>query len=332
MSLWQKEFWLTYWVAIRRCRKDSRSRQIVIRTTVRLLILPLYFCILGITLAQSGDSLWIIVFDCLILSCAFLIVMAFRKSHQREDALLRLSPTTKRQVIDDELIPKDVKQHLTNDAVIKAALLARGLSESFLKTKELPDNISIETRRNLIESLRKHNLWDKLDVEERDLLHIADGHWTWEQIHLLASWCEQLRLLRWVLGLDARIVPLALFPKPDASLVTEIINKGGALFASKTVLATWDIRLERDIARTYFLRCLAEQQSRGLFGGPPEFVQWAQNVQAELASPSQDILVRAKAISELDTDDLAYLRAIAITRYEYSNSLLSKLAGMGLVG
>ncbi len=201
-------------------------------------------------------------------------------------------------------MPSAVWQYLVERTIIKANLLARGASESFLNSKEVPDGIVVITRQTQIEHLRKQQLWDKISVEEGDLLRIADGHWASEQIHLMLPWCEQLRLLRWVLGLDPQIMPLAHFPKPDPSLTPNITKGGQSLFEGKRLANTWDIRLERDIARGYKLRCLSEVQSRGLVDGSPELAEWAMNVRNKLDSPSVDILAGVKAVGELNKNEL----------------------------
>jgi hypothetical protein len=37
---------------------------------------------------------------------------------------------------------------------------------------------------------------------------MADGQWTTEQQNEVATWCEQLRLLRWTFGIDAELMRL----------------------------------------------------------------------------------------------------------------------------
>ena len=56
-----------------------------------------------------------------------------------------------------------------------------------------------------------------------DLLGAADGSWTVEQQNEIAKSCEPLRLLRWTLGIDVELLPLAHFPKADFALSRESI-------------------------------------------------------------------------------------------------------------
>lgn len=325
MSLRHREFWQTYWIAIRRCRTDSRARRIVIRISVGLLILPSYLGFWAIVIAKSGSGLWIILFDGFALALAALVVMALRKSHQREDALFSFVSAATPEDAGNDNSDSAVHQYLLERTIIVATLLARAASEAFLKSKYLPDGVAVVTRQAQLEELRKQELWEKIKTEDGDLLRIADGHWTPEQINLMVQFCERLRLLRWVLGLDATIIPLALFPKPDASLTIDVRKKRQSLFSGKKMLEPWDVRLERDIARGYLLRCLAEQQSRGLINGVSEFAEWAKKVQSELASASEDMLVGVKAVSELDDDELMYFSSIAVAREDYANYLIDQL-------
>ena len=182
MSLWQREFWQTYWIAVRRCRTDSRARQVVIRTSIRLLILPLYLVFWIIVFGRSESSLWIIMFDGLALAAAVLVVMALRKSHRREDALFSFVSSAMQERARNDDTESAVRHYLLERTIIVATLLARAASESFINSKHIPDGIVVVTRQTQLEDLRKQELWGKIKTEEGDLLRTADGHWTSEQL------------------------------------------------------------------------------------------------------------------------------------------------------
>lgn len=271
-------------------------------------------------------SFWAIPTYAVIFGCAILILLAIRRSHRRQDAFFQSFLSSGRGDSKSDSSSIEVQQHLVECAVIKGALLARAASESFLKTKEIPDGIVIITRQTQIESLRTQGLWDKLSLEEGDLLRAPDGYWTPEQIQQMVSWCEQLRLLRWVLGLDGEITPLAFFPRTDVSLSAEIVKHGRALFDGKELLNSWDIRVERDIAREYLVRCLIEWQSRESIHASREFAEWAAQARVQVAGPSDDLLAGVKAVGELENDELAYLQLIAGIRENFSDYLIDQVS------
>lgn len=100
--------------------------------------------------------------------------------------------------------------------------------------------------------LRDRGLWPKLERSELDLATVADGLWTLSQQEQTVEWCEQLRLLRWVLGVDAEIMPLAHFPPLDFSLPLELLQYGEIPPQQwSQPVEAWEIRLERDLALEY---------------------------------------------------------------------------------
>ena len=69
-------------------------------------------------------------------------------------------------------------------------------------------------------ALRAAGLWDELTAKERDLMASPDGEWTIEEakIRFLRIWREQLRLLRWILGMDSELEPVNHLLPTDAEL------------------------------------------------------------------------------------------------------------------
>jgi hypothetical protein len=219
-----------------------------------------------------------------------------------------------------------VHTYLIDRAAITAALLARAASEGYLQNKELPSGVEVVTRQKQNETLRRENLWEKLEADEADMFRAAGGHWNSEQVNSAAVLCEYLRLLRWALGLDANLFPLAHFPRVDVSLTEGLAEQRQKVFQWKVVLAPWDVRVERDAADQYFGRCIAEIVARGKTNVPGEVNEWAHAVRNDLIGPSRDYLVGVQTIGELDD---AALRAFFVTvsaRTRYAGYLVDILA------
>lgn len=172
--------------------------------------------------------------------------------------------------------------------------------------------------------LRKGKLWDQLEPGEADLLCAADGAWTSEQKNNMHSWCEQLRLLRWTLGLDADILPLAHVPKPDVSLTVGLLNPEQLLVRCKYIREIWEIRRERDLASEYTARIISELMKRGLLDSDSADGSFEPLLQAR-QDPSTDVIAGVKTVGELDDSALRSLGSTAVARLRYAEYLMEQL-------
>jgi hypothetical protein len=173
MSIWAREL-EACWIALRRSKRDRRARGILLRVVGALAGLLVYLIFLVILIRDAHMNLWAIPIYLFFYGCAALILFAIRSSYRRQDAFFQHSllaaPPRADVALTSEAVQGTVHQYLVEQTIITAALLARAASEYLLKSNEIPDGITIVTRRTLIENLRKEELWDKLTVEEGDLL------------------------------------------------------------------------------------------------------------------------------------------------------------------
>src|SRR5579863_9915414 len=107
-------------------------------------------------------------------------------------------------------------------------------------------------------------------------------------------WCEQLRLLRWVLGIDTDLMPLAHFSKTDFAMSRGLFARNSSARANRQMLRSWDVRVERDIAAAYTMRIVAELKTRGVIPTSPELGSWSDQLRNESLGPSRDFVVGAK--------------------------------------
>ncbi len=172
--------------------------------------------------------------------------------------------------------------------------------------------------------LRNHGLWTKLEQPEFELASIADGQWSTTQRGRVVEWCEQLRLLRWVLGFDAEIVPLAHFPKLDFSMTVELL-RDQVTERGKQGAESWEVRMEREVALQYAARIVSEMNARGQIQNDPGIGDWADEFRTKSLGPSTDYLAGARTIADLRDDELRLLGLLAVARERYAAYLVEQL-------
>jgi len=233
MSILSRGFWKSYWIALRRSGKDKRARSISLRITFWLAYLVAYvlFLVFMEVNTADGQGIWNAVFYAFIFGTGAIAAMLMRRWHRKQDELLNTSLTGRAPLHPQDFADAsaEVRSYLEERALIIASLLARGASEIYLQHHRIAEGTEVVTRQVHNSLLRGAGLWDKLERPEADLATAADGLWSTEQQNDVLTWCEQLRVLRWVFGIDSEPVPLAHFPKLDFSLSTEVLQRGRPL-------------------------------------------------------------------------------------------------------
>jgi hypothetical protein len=330
MPLATRQFWRSYWIALQRSNKDRRARGVAFRITSALAYLLAYVAslyLLGKSILGAEGGGATLVFYGLFLGVVAAGVFMLRRAHRRQDDALKFSLTDTqpaRQQADE--VAEIVRTYFAERTVIIASLIARAGSEIYLLVNEFPPGVEVVTRQAQNAILREKGLWDKLEPAESDLVSTADGRWSEEQRQQLASWCEQLRLLRWTLGIDAELMPLIHFPKVDFALSQSLEGPREVLLRSERTLAPWELRVERDIAWRYFARIVAELKGRDLIGGDSEMEKWTAGLRAATIGPSTDYLAGPKTVGELDDESLKLLGVIAWSRGRYAAYLVDQLS------
>lgn len=326
MSPWRGTFWRTYWNALQRSRRDRRARSHAWRVTAFLLLLLAYAVLLLIPLGQPGGG-WLYVFYLISFGAAILVRFLLNRSNRKQSEMLKYSITgavdpAPREPTD---ISHSVRTYISERTLILASLIVRGASEVLIHQRSLSRS-QAETRQTQNAFLRNRGLWEKLEAPERELASLADGSWTIEQQFGVASWCEQLRLLRWLLHVDAELMPLAHFPKVDLTLGGDL-SSAVAEASNKQILSkVADLRVERENALGYLARAVAELRARGLVpldAGPEG---WGDELRQRLLGASSDLWVGAKTVADLDDESLRSFVRVAAARERYAGYLLDQLS------
>jgi hypothetical protein len=278
-------------------------------------------------LAYTASDGWTGAIYTFIFGSGTVAAIMMRRWHKKQDEILNTSLTGQNRLRPQEftVLPGGVVAYLHERALIIASLLARGASEIYLaNSDETLALAEVVTRQSQNGFLRDRGLWPKLEQSEFELASVADGHWTAMQQNQVIEWCEQIRLLRWVLRIDAEIVPLAHFPKLDFSLATQLFRDKDAMPHGQTV-EPWEVRTERDAALEYGARIVAEMKARGHIKDDPDVASWADEFRAKSLGSSTDYLAGSRTIADLREDELRLLGSLAVARERYASYLAEQL-------
>jgi hypothetical protein len=279
LSIWRRNFWRFYWIALRRSWQDKRARGAAVRVSLLFAGCFAIAVLFSASIPYLGVGL-----------AGF--VTGYLRQRKRRAATLRSGAK--------HLTP-ELRNYLEERAGILASLLARGGSEVYLRHKELPPGAQVVTRQIQNGFLKQTGLWQSLEQPEMELVIAADGGWTQEQRGSVIAWCEQLRLLRWAIGVDRELIPLAHFPGVDFSLSRDFFGRKTLLRSRKSSIAADELVQERDLALQYMARVVAEMDGRGMMTMEGEV--WKQFREAA-AGPSTDYLAGLQTVGELSSDAL----------------------------
>ena len=284
----------------------------------------LYLAAYAVFIACTASDGWTGAFYTFIFASGTLAAIMMRRWHKKQDEILNTSLTGRNPLRPQELtFPHEgVRAYLYERSLIIASLLSRAASEIYLANSDDTGTLAqVATRQTQNAFLRERGLWLKLEQSEFELASIADGQWPATQQNNVIEWCEQLRLLRWVLRIDSEIVPLAHFPKLDFSLGVQLLRDQAEGRHGQTV-EVWEVRMERDAALQYVARIVSEMKARGHV---PDIGSWADHFRAKSLGNSTDYLAGADTIADLGDEQLRLLGSLAVARERYSTYLADQL-------
>src|SRR6266404_2516117 len=150
MSIWAREFWKSYWIALRRTRSDKRARSFALRITFAftyLLAYVLFICFIEVNAARAG-GIWNSVVYAFIFGSATIAAIIMRRWNRKQDELLNYSLTGRNRLhpLDASDSSPEVSTYLEERALIVASLLSRGASEIYLQHNQLAPGLEVVTR------------------------------------------------------------------------------------------------------------------------------------------------------------------------------------------
>jgi len=301
--------WRVLWVALRRSGRDDLHAQ---QNLLRLLApcIPFFLYIAWCAFFIHGavtDLGWNVVLVMLVggsISAFFAIIFIVRQKLE-ERAYDKANPA----------VAVKLKLSLYRESCLLATLLERLASEVAME-KELPPEITVITRRVLLDRLTSLNLREGLEPWLLDILLAPDGHWP-ANLKLRASYgWECLSVLRWALG-------VANLPGPTADPKYTIADARSLLTIAHpekcVVLPAWDIRPARDATSKFFNRCWSELTARRqLVGVQEKDVARALEARAAIQEKgyTADYVIGTRTISELNNDFLWQIMLRAYNRWQ----------------
>jgi hypothetical protein len=308
------------WIAVRRAPMDRRARASLFKLMGPLFLFGSFLFVYCFFFYGSWHDLGargtlFAVLPWIALSLIIGLVARARQNAEQR-AFDRESPA----------VAPDLKRALFREACVLATMLERLGSESYLE-KEIPPEVTVITRRVLLDRLAAIGLRDDLEPGLRDLLLAPDGHWTAEQKQRAMPALECFAVFRWVLGLG-ELRSLTDDPKYSVAEVRSIFEVKEP--EKLLVLASWDVRPARDGANRFLQRCWAELVARRAIDKVPEQdVERALEMRTEIqgAGYTGDYLVGARTVSELDTAFLFVVARRAYNRWNFLGVLVDVLSG-----
>ena|SRR5665213_986023 len=315
-AIYTRAFWQDYVLDARRFRRDKRARRSFVGRNLALIyciaVLSYYWAIVH-SLHDPGTEIVLAV----VLAIIGAIIGAVRWSQYRE---------SQRQLAADiASAPPDVTAHLQRLTYGLAAASERALGELWLKKNTLPEGHSALTRRIQIDILKTRGGWDDLPPKTRDWMMRPDGSWPGSQIASVLASAETLNTLLWTLGMTHKL-------RPAHNLVEPIRFDKLAKALEKPapgVRPTWDLRLARNDAHQYFIRCYAENIHRGVAIAKSDeqrkaVDEWMDSIQS---GDHPDVLAGSETIGEVERSTLEMVQRSAACRFQTLSLVMRLLDG-----
>lgn len=215
------------------------------------------------------------------------------------------------------------------EALVRVAVLVdRAGVEALWREEKVMEEHRGVCRRRTLDVARRPEIWDGLTEDERGLLIGEEGSWASETTWPLVQRVEDVRVLRWVLGLDEVLVPFA-FLKADISPAPETTVKAAEILAGKGCLPPWDLRPAQAEAEGMVYRCLAEGVVRGFYQVEDEAKRRAclEIVEECRLAPGADALLGGKPVCEASDDDVRWAAVAAVQRGKVLAAVIDYLNG-----
>lgn len=276
-----------------------------------------YVALYGVFLSRNPFALVMLALGSL---AAWIIQRSNRKADEEIFSLATYKATDAR--------PSVRAIDLLRDETIRLWVLVwRASSEAFLKNKVLPENSEVRTRRVILDTLASLNLRDSLSSEELDLHLLPDGDWNNESISTVICRRAELEALQYACGAITLLSPIEDFdrlPRMDFGPLSELAQR-----SAWKPRETYDIRREREMAASFYVRCLAEQEHRGIRAvfENEEGKMILDEARANAGSENTDLLIGTEIVSEVGDDRLRLATGQAWLRLTALGHALSILEG-----
>jgi hypothetical protein len=259
-----------------------------------------------------------------VLLLGFGVAVLIGKSNARAtDSLLKLSA---KPAPADE----DYRGHRTKLAreLLKTAILVdrAGFEALHREGKILPAHLGI-CRRRTLDLAQRTGLWEDFTGSEQALLLSQEGSWEWKDTWPLVLRVEDVRVLRWVVGIDSVLVPFE-FLKPDLTPALELTVKP-ALLTGNRCMAPYDLRPAQTMAQAMVARCLADGAERGWLevkdaGEREQLLNLAEKMSWD---ESSDLLIGTTTVGKAGLEQVRWVTQAALRRLWVLTGVIGYLNG-----
>jgi hypothetical protein len=318
LAVFRGQTWMSTWVAFRRVHKDKRAWKQFSRT-LYLLLVPLAIPVaIGYVLLAIGGGMaaGIVLLWGFIGLMMGLKRMGFGKSSAttRPDAVFSLDLVERAHFMPSAALRREIAEL----CLLHAVIADRSGSERFLQLKVVPEGFEVITRRRHLDLLREYGIYDRLGTVERDLLLMADGHWSMRTIDAGCMALEPVRLLRWLLRLDHYLPTTGETLVGDYQLAAKTLADPAAAFAGDAFVLEKSLDRAMTAAHQYFYRCWAEGVKRGLYTSEkPEVTAELKEHAAKLdGAEGEDLLLGSRIVSKAEDSDVRLGATLGLRRVE----------------
>jgi hypothetical protein len=289
-------------LSLRRAFRDKRALQRLL-AMVGLIVYSVY---LALNLLNPGTIM--------LLVPAILLMLMIRRAHKRDDQVFLKLTDEHRSSAGGEF--REHRRRLAELALRTAVVVDRAGGEAYVKGNTLAADAAGVFRRRSLDVARNYGLLEGFSDEMRQLLTSPEGSWEWPQILLSARETEDVRVLRWVLGMDQVLAPLEFAVPMDFRAVVEITTTPQKIMEGNVCIPPWDLRPARDAARTLMMRCIAEGVKRGIVEESDEALRGEYLHYAELHAgrQSEDFLLGSVIVSDAKEEQVQQATLVAYRR------------------
>ena len=314
--------WRNFWLTVRRSGKDAGARRLLIR----LVFLVAWIAGEGFLLYREDREAgpWGYLFMAFITVLALGVAWLIAKHNARAgDSLLKLS--VRESPGGDDLSGHRAK--IVRELVRRAVMVDRAGNEAMHKAGKVPAEHVGVTRQRSLGVARSEEHWDGFSAREQDLLISAEGSWEWDEIQEGTQQVENVRVMRWVVGIDEVLVPFE-FLKYDLTPALEVTAMGRSLKGDRC-LASYDLRPAQTMARAMVTRGIAEGVRRGLLDNieAEERRQYLLVAERMAADEGEDLLIGTESVAQADWEDIRWVVQAAVRREKALSALIDYLNG-----
>lgn len=252
-----------------------------------------------------------------------LSMLIARNNARSGQSLLHSAPPMKMDILN----ATDHRPHVVSLLLRCAVLVDRAGGEFLVKAGKLaPEHYGLHRRRTL-DIARADDTWATFSEKEQALLLSAEGSWADGDVWRSLDYIEDVRSLRWTLGMDSGLVPLEFVEldlTPALRITTDIRTLSGNI-----CLPPWEIRPARDNARLMLNRCMGEGLRRGFYNHDDiETKTTLSDLAGELAStPSEDLLIGAETVATASEEKIRFVTITALRRALVLDRMISYFGG-----